>query len=78
MERGRVVRPMDVVGFGLMALPDSLERRLATVAGELERVARDGIPTATLVQRKAVLLSHLEHAGGDRAAPAARDAASKQ
>ena len=73
MERGRIVRPMDVVGFGLMALPDSLERGLATVAGELERVARDGIPTAMLAQRKAVLLSHLEHAAASEAARSSGD-----
>ncbi len=68
VERGRVVRPMNVVGVQLMAVPDSLERGLATVVGELERLARIGIPGATLEHRKAVLLSHLEHAAASTSA----------
>ncbi len=68
VERGRVVRPMNVVGVQLMAVPDSLERGLATVVGELERLARAGIPEATLEHRKAVLLSHLEHAAAGASA----------
>ncbi len=68
VERGRVVRPMNVVGVQLIAVPDSLERGLATVVGELERLARIGIPESTLEHRKAVLLSHLEHAAASASA----------
>jgi zinc protease len=68
MERGRVVRPLDLVGFELIAWPDSLERALATVVGEIERVARHGIPEAVLAHRKAVLLTHLEHAAASASA----------
>ncbi|HEX6537320.1 MAG TPA: insulinase family protein [Gemmatimonadaceae bacterium] len=68
VERGRVVRPIDVVGVELLAWPDSLERGLATVVGEIERVARNGIPGGVLAHRKAVLLSHLEHAAAAEAA----------
>ncbi|MBX6331729.1 MAG: insulinase family protein [Gemmatimonadaceae bacterium] len=62
LEGGRIVRPLDVMGFELITWPDSLERGLATVLGQLEQVARYGVPAATLAHRKAVLLAHLEHA----------------
>jgi zinc protease len=68
LERGRLVRPIDLVGFELIAWPDSLERGLATVVGEIERVARNGIPAPALAHRKAVLLAHLEHAAASEAA----------
>ena len=60
IERAMVVRPLDVVGFELIAWPDSLERGLATVLGEFERVAQHGIPEATLKRQKAALLAQLE------------------
>ena len=68
VEQGRVVRPLDVVGVELIAWPDSLERGLATVVSEIERVARTGIPVAALDHQKAVLLAHLEHAAASEAA----------
>jgi zinc protease len=68
VERGRPVRPLNLVGVQLMPWPDSLERGLATVVGEIERMARAGIPEATLAHRKAVLLAHLEHAAASAVA----------
>jgi zinc protease len=68
LERGRLVRPLDLVGFQLIAWPDSLERGLATVLGEIERVARGEIPESALAHRKTVLLAHLEHAAASASA----------
>lgn len=68
LEQGRVVRPYNVAGFQLIAWPDSLERGLATVVGEYERIARGGIPAATLERRKAVLLKRYEHAAASERA----------
>lgn len=68
LEQGRAVRPYNVMGFQLIALPDSLERGLATVVGEYERIARVGIPAATLERRKAVLLRQYEHAAASERA----------
>jgi zinc protease len=68
LERGRLVRPLDLVGFQLIAWPDSLERGLATVLREIERVARGEIPESALAHRKAVLLAHLEHAAASASA----------
>ena len=68
LEQGRVVRPYNVSGFQLIAWPDSLERGLATVVGEYERIARVGIPAATLERRKAVLLQRYEHAAASERA----------
>ncbi|MBX6331388.1 MAG: insulinase family protein [Gemmatimonadaceae bacterium] len=68
LERGRLVRPIDLVGVELIAWPDSLERGLVTVVGEIERIARNGIPKARLAHRKAVLLAHLEHAAASASA----------
>ncbi|MBX6330937.1 MAG: insulinase family protein [Gemmatimonadaceae bacterium] len=62
IQGGSVVRPLKFVGVQIAAFPDSLERGLATVLGELERVARHGIPAATLARRKAALLACYEHA----------------
>jgi zinc protease len=60
IERGALVRPLEVVGFELVAWPDSLERGLATVLAEFERIAQHGIPEATLKRQKAALLAQLE------------------
>ena len=68
LERGRSVRPYNVMGFQLAAFPDSLERALATVVAEYERIARAGIPAATLERRKAVLLQQYEHAAASERA----------
>jgi zinc protease len=68
LEQGRIVRPFNVRGFQLVAWPDSLERGLATVVGECERIARTGIPAATLERRKAVLLQQYEHAAASERA----------
>jgi len=68
LEKGRVVRPYDMMGFQLLAWPDSLERGLATVAGEYERIARTGIPATRLERRKAVLLQQYEHAAASERA----------
>ena len=68
LEQGRVVRPSNMMGFQLIAWPDSLERGLATVVGEYERIARAGIPVATLERRKAVLLQQYEHAAASERA----------
>jgi zinc protease len=61
LEKGRLVRPLDLVGMRLIAWPDSLERALTTVLTEFERVAQHGIPEPALAHEKAVLLRHLEH-----------------
>jgi zinc protease len=68
LEQGRIVRPFNVMGFQLVAWPDSLERGLATVVGEYERIARAGISVATLERRKAVLLQQYEHAAASERA----------
>ncbi|HEX6535709.1 MAG TPA: insulinase family protein [Gemmatimonadaceae bacterium] len=68
VEGARIVRPLTVDGVQLLAVPDSLERGLATAVGELERMAREGIPATTLARRKAVLLAHLEHAAASASA----------
>jgi zinc protease len=68
LEQGRVVRPYNVAGFQLVAWPDSLERGLATVIGEFERIARTGIPAATLERRKAILVKQYEHAAASERA----------
>ncbi len=68
LEKGRVVRPYNMMGFQLVGWPDSLERGLATVVGEYERIARSGIPAATLERRKAVLLRQYEHAAASERA----------
>ena len=62
LQRGSVARPLDLIGFQLIAWPDSLERALATVLAELERGAQHGIPKPALDLQKAALLAHLEHA----------------
>ncbi|HEX6535718.1 MAG TPA: insulinase family protein [Gemmatimonadaceae bacterium] len=68
VEGGRVVRPMNLFGVQFLAWPDSIERGLATVVGELERMSREGIPATTLAHRKAILLAHLEHAAASASA----------
>lgn len=68
LEQGRVVRPYNAAGFQLIAWPDSLERGLATVMGEYERIARASIPAATLEHRKALLLQRYEHAAASERA----------
>ncbi|MBX6333067.1 MAG: insulinase family protein, partial [Gemmatimonadaceae bacterium] len=70
VERGRVARPLDLVGVQLITWPDSLERGLATVVGEIEQMARGGIPAPALARRKAVLLARLEHAAAAASARA--------
>jgi len=67
LERGRLVRPLAVIGANIVALPDSLERAIGTVLTEFERVAQHGIPEPALTHEKAVLLSHLEHAAAAEA-----------
>ncbi|MBX6332427.1 MAG: insulinase family protein, partial [Gemmatimonadaceae bacterium] len=62
IERGRMVRPLNLVGVSLVAWPDSLERGLAAVLTEMQRVAQHGVPTATLAREKAALLRQLEGA----------------
>jgi zinc protease len=59
--RAEIARPLEVFGFQFTTWPDSLERGLATVLTELERMAQHGIPEATLARRKAALLRRLEH-----------------
>ncbi len=62
VERGRLVRPLNLVGVSLTTWPDSLERGLAAVLTELERVAQHGVPKATLEREKTALLRQLEGA----------------
>jgi zinc protease len=57
--RTRFVRPAEFVSVQIVAQPDSLERALGTVLGEVERVAQHGFPAATLERQKAVLLRRL-------------------
>ena len=68
LQRGTVARPLDLVGFQLIAWPDSLERGLATVLAEFERIAQHGIPPATLEHQKEALLVQLEHRAASAAA----------
>ena len=72
LEKGRLVRPLELVGAQLIAQPDSLERSLQTVLTEFERVAQHGIPEPALTHEKAVLLSHLEHAAAGEAGHASQ------
>jgi zinc protease len=58
--RGRIVRPLSVVGAEMIAWPDSLERALGTVLAEVERIAQHGLPPEVLERRKAALLRGLE------------------
>ena len=68
LEQGRAVRPYNMMGFQLVAWPDSLERGLATVVSEYERIARAAVPAATLERHKAVLLRQFEHAAASERA----------
>ncbi|MBX6330622.1 MAG: insulinase family protein [Gemmatimonadaceae bacterium] len=61
-ERRRLVRPLPLVGLRLITWPDSLERGLAAVLMETQRVAQHGIPATTLEREKAALLRQLEGA----------------
>ena len=76
VQRGRIVRPLDVVGMRMIAWPDSLERALATAVAELERLAQHGIPAATLEQRKKALLADFERAAASASAYPSRSFAS--
>ena len=67
LQRGAIARPLEVLGFQIIAWPDSLERGLATVLAEIERLAQHGIPAPVLEREKSALLAQLEH----RAAAAA-------
>ncbi len=64
----RLVRGAEVVSTHLVAFPDSLERGLAAVLTELERVAQHGVEPATLERRKAALLRRLEEAAASATA----------
>jgi zinc protease len=72
LEKGRLVRPLELMGAQIIALPDSLERSLQTVLTEFERVAQHGIPEPALAHEKAVLLGHLEHAAAGEAGHASQ------
>ena len=72
VQRGSVARPLDLIGFRMIAWPDSLERALAAGVGEIERVAQHGIPLETLERQKAELLAQLEHAAASAAARPSR------
>ncbi|HEX6536669.1 MAG TPA: insulinase family protein [Gemmatimonadaceae bacterium] len=60
VEQGRVVRPVEVTGFSLIAWPDSLERGLGAVLTEIARLSQHGPGEAVLAQDKAELLRGLE------------------
>ena len=68
VERGRVVRPIEVEGFNIVADPDSLNRALAAVFGELHRVVQHGMPSVALDREKAALLRGFEDAAGSELA----------
>ena len=68
MQRGTVARPLELIGFEFIAWPDSLERGLATVLGQIERIAQHGIPEDALERQKATLLAQLDHAAASAAA----------
>ena len=72
IQRGAIARPLDLIGFRMIAWPDSLERSLATAVAEVERVAQHGIPPEALERDKAELLSQLEHAAASGAARSSR------
>jgi zinc protease len=72
LEEGRVVRPVDLVGFQLLAWPDSLERGLRAILTEFERVSQHGIPEGALKHQKAVLLRQLEHTAASVGARSSR------
>ncbi|MBX6331755.1 MAG: insulinase family protein [Gemmatimonadaceae bacterium] len=61
-ERDRLVRPLNLVGVSLVTWPDSLERGLAAVLTEIQRIAQHGVPKATLEREKTALLRQLEGA----------------
>jgi zinc protease len=67
-EVGQLVRGVNVVGVGLLAWPDSLERGLTSVLTEFERVAQHGVPAVALARQKALILQQLEHAAASEAA----------
>ena len=64
LEQGRVVRPIHLTGFSVVAEPDSLARGLATVLTEIQRIAQHGVPGEVLDHEKAMLLRNLEEAAG--------------
>ena len=64
VERGRVVRPIEVEGFNVVAKPDSIDRALATVFGEIQRVVQHGMPAIALDHEKAALQRNFEEAAG--------------
>jgi zinc protease len=72
LEKGRLARPLELMGAQLIAFPDSLERGLQTVLTEFERVAQHGIPEPALAHEKAILLGHLEHAAAGAAGHASK------
>src|SRR5581483_3785354 len=51
---------LKLVGVSLITWPDSLERGLAAVLTEVERVAQHGVPATRLEREKATLLRQLE------------------
>jgi len=68
ISNGRVVRPIDLAGFTVIAEPDSLERSLATVLTEIQRIAQHGMPAAALDHEKALIMRGLESAAGSELA----------
>ena len=70
VQRGRLARPLDLVGFSMIAWPDSLERSLATAAAEIERIAQHGIPEADLARERAALLAQFERSAASAVARA--------
>jgi zinc protease len=68
VERGRVARPIEVEGFNIVAVPDSLNRALATVLGEIQRVVQHGMPEAALDHEKAALQRGFDEAAGSELA----------
>ena len=68
VERGRVVRPIEVEGFNVVAEPDSLDRALATVFGEIQRVVQHGMSAAALDHERAALQRGFDDAAGSELA----------
>jgi zinc protease len=73
VQRGSVARPLDLIGFRIIAWPDSLERSLAAAVTEIERIAQRGAPEAALERQKAALLAQLEHAAAGATAHPSRE-----
>ncbi|HEX6047973.1 MAG TPA: insulinase family protein [Gemmatimonadaceae bacterium] len=74
---GRIARPLRFTGVTLIAWPDSLERALGVVLGEMERIAQHGLPEPALAFQKSALVRQLESEAAGSAARSSQTVAAE-